>query len=71
MKKVYDALDLKVTLTGAGEAEVHINLPLDIGLETIVSDPTSTPRDGLHLELAFRSALIVRAPGRNTGARSA
>lgn len=42
MKQVYDALDLKVVLTGPGQAEIQMSVPLDIGLDTIVSETRST-----------------------------
>jgi site-specific DNA recombinase len=44
VKRVYEAIDLHVTLKEGGEAEVQVNLPLDVGLETIVSAPTSRRR---------------------------
>ena len=59
VKRVYEALDLKVTLAGDGKAEVQISLPLDVGLETIVSETTSTraapPRTLPHQRSARRA----------------
>lgn len=42
VKRIYEALDLKVTLLGGTHAEVNYNLPLDTALEIIVSETTST-----------------------------
>ena len=42
VKRVYEALDLRVKLREGGQAEVQINLPLDRGLETIVTTRMST-----------------------------
>ena len=44
VKRVYEALDLRVTLLEGGHAEVTINLPLDRGLDTIVATTTSRRR---------------------------
>jgi hypothetical protein len=44
VKKVYEAIDHHVTLKGPGQAEIEVNLPLEVGLETIVDAPMSTRR---------------------------
>lgn len=41
VKRVYEVLDVRVTLIGGTKAEVNFNLPLDRGLEIIVSETTS------------------------------
>jgi DNA invertase Pin-like site-specific DNA recombinase len=65
VKRLYEALDLKVTLTGSGQGEVQINLPLDVGLETIVSATTSTRAARRRAQPRRRSGKRRSAPSRS------